>query len=425
LEIHSGALAVIIKVGNSDDVPLKFFAPFTQLSEQQLILLSTHADLRSAGRGEILLQGDPKHSADEELFLLRGTIEISDNKGKKEVIEGASERSKLPLAANYTNPYKGKCITSVKYLAIPTSALSTLTVDSPSGSYQVKEDMRGDAPPERQLLFDIYEDLRNNKLVMPSLPDVALEIRIMIDQDQVEAKHIANAINKDPAMTAKIIKAANSPLFHSSSSITSTHHAVVRLGLKTTRHLVTSFAIRELYEAKSKRLKKKMDLCWQKGINVGALSFVLARGMVGFDPDQALLGGLLHEIGSIPVLTYAEKYPEVANDDEAITRAVAELSREIGGIILQKWRFDPELVKCAKNGGNWYRDSETSDVCDVVLLAEAHFALKSKLAMKLPSIAKMPAFAKLDAGELSKDNCLEILEESSNEIKETMMLFGN
>ena len=403
---------------------LDFFKPFSNLTENQLILLASHSDLRLANKGENIINAEKsEQDAKDELFLLRGTLKLSDNEGNHFVVEGGSADSQLPLKRSHPGIVHATCMTSVKYVVIPTESIKTLLHDAPSDSYSVSSELRENVPAQRQLLFDIYQDLRNNKLALPSLPDVAIHIRKLIDSGTSDAKKIGQAVNADPAITAKLIKCANSPLFHGSQKITSNHQAVVRLGLKTTRHLITSFAVRELFNIDSKVLRKKMDETWQHSIDVAAISFVLAKKIAGYDADQALLGGLLHDIGAVPIIIYAKKYPEVANDPDTLQASIDELKSEIGGIILKRWGFDEELVDCAIHSEKWMRDSgDKPDLNDLVMIAQIHSFMGSSFRSDIPPLDTLPAFEKLTLGKLSPQMSLKILDEAKNQIDEARRL---
>ena len=60
-------------------------------------------------------------------------------------------------------------------------------------------------------------------------------------------------------------------------------------------------------------LKKRMRQLWKHSTRVAALCFVLAKQTRAFPPDQALLAGLIHDIGEIAVITYLDKYAPAAS----------------------------------------------------------------------------------------------------------------
>src|SRR5690606_25533821 len=77
----------------------------------------------------------------------------------------------------------------------------------------------------------------------------------------------------------------------------SVQSAVVRLGLNTTRQLVISFTLRDLFQAPTPLLKKLMAEAWQHSSDVAAISMVLAQHTKLFNPEEAMLAGLVSNIG--------------------------------------------------------------------------------------------------------------------------------
>ena len=270
--------------------------------------------------------------------------------------------------------------------------------------------------------------MRNNKLSLPSLPDVALKIRQLIADGTNNAKTIAQAVNSDAAIATKLIKAANSPLFRGTKEFESTSQAIVRLGMQTTQQLVTSFTLREVFKAKNPTIKKRMDTLWVNGIEIAAISSVLAKHIPGLNPEQGLLAGLLHEIGTVPVLMYAEQYEEIANDPVQLEHAILGLSAEIGGVILKRWSFSDEIITVTQYARQWDREHEgPPDYCDLVIVAQLHAAMGKQPSEddKMPSLEECPAFHKLsNHGKLTPEKSLTILAEAKEQIEETKLLLG-
>jgi hypothetical protein len=64
-------------------------------------------------------------------------------------------------------------------------------------------------------------DLKSNNLSLPSFPDAALRIKHLLDDPNVTFKYVADVLNNDPAMTAKLLKTCNSPLYRTVTSLQS------------------------------------------------------------------------------------------------------------------------------------------------------------------------------------------------------------
>lgn len=404
---------------------LQFFTPFKQLTEQQQILLANNADLKIAKKGHRIFADID--DTDTILCILKGKLEIFDNQGNKQTIEGGGELSERPLLSAKFDAKKSKCISDVKYLTLNLNTLQALLNEAPSEAYHVDTNKRQQVSNDRQMLFDIYEDLRNNKLVLPSIPEVALNVRSMIDTGKASTKQIGLAINADPSITAKLIRAANSPIYHGTQKVTSSTQAVVRLGLKTTRQLITSFAMKELFKIDNPLLKREMDKTWLYSISIASVAYALAKKVGKFDPEEAMMVGLLHNIGVIPILQYASRYPDVANSQEALQHALNELKAEISALVLNKWGFPQEAVEAAHHAHDWSRNSdEEANYCDLLITAQLlHYIRSDEKPDSLPALDDVPAVEKVIGHDEAPEISLQILDQADKQIREMKRILSH
>ena len=150
----------------------------------------------------------------------------------------------------------------------------------------------------------------------------------------------------------------------------------------------------------------------------------LAQASPGLDAEEALLAGLLHDIGELVILTYAESYPDLIVDGEALDGVIKQLKAEIGAVILREWQFPEALVEAAFGAEEWTRDSgDKPDYCDVVLSAQLLSFIGSSKMGNLPDLEDVPAFTKLAGGNLTRELGMKILDAAEDQILETKQLF--
>jgi HD-like signal output (HDOD) protein len=257
------------------------------------------------------------------------------------------------------------------------------------------------------------------------VPDVAIKIRQSLNDENSNFKHIANIIASDPAITTKIIKTANSALYRSIKKIDDCQMAVTRLGTKVTSQLVTSFSMKELFTTKNKSLKKKMMAIWNHSREVAALSFVLAKITPGFNPEHALLAGLLHDIGAIPIITYADKHPDILSNESEFDSLIQQLKGEVGAAILTKWNFSEDLVTTAREAEYWLRQpGEKPEYCDIIIVAQLHALVGKPASSSFPKLDEVPAFTKLALGQLTPELSIKVLEQAKEQVEETINLLA-
>ena len=259
--------------------------------------------------------------------------------------------------------------------------------------------------------------------MLPSLPDLALRIRNAIDDDVSDARQIARLVESDPAMAAKLLKAANSALYSGAASIEATYAAVVRLGMKVTRQLVLTFALKEVFSGKDPLIRQRMHELWKHSANIAALCFVLARRVKGIDPEEALFVGLVHDVGAIPILNYAQKYRELTEDTEALELTIKRMRGELGAMILRDWRFSPVIVASARDAENWQRSRDgKADFTDLLIVAQLHERMRKRQLEALPPLDTISALRRVLGDDVSADQSLEILDEAAAQVDDMRSL---
>jgi putative nucleotidyltransferase with HDIG domain len=250
-----------------------------------------------------------------------------------------------------------------------------------------------------------------------------MRARELIDRDDCDVDTLARLVLNDPSMAAKLIRAANSPVFYSTQGISTCDQAIVRLGFKTARHLIIAFAVRELFDFDAPALDSLVHELWDHSTEVAAIASVLARHTRAFDPGEAQLAGLLHDIGVVPVLHAAAKEGTLAEDPEAVMAMVVQQRATVGRELLQSWNFPPALVEVAAQGESWHRDpGEKADLADLIVVAQLLSFIGKKRIVEVPSVVSVPAFHKILGAETSPPEVLDFLKEAGAQIQQIRSL---
>lgn len=273
----------------------------------------------------------------------------------------------------------------------------------------------------KQFLQDLMKDLENNTLVLPTLPEVALRVRDAVDDPDAGISDIAKVITTDAALSARIIQVANSPLMRATQEIESLDMAVNRLGTKLIRDMVISMVMEQMFQATSEVTDKKLRQVWEHSTAVAAISHALAAQFTKLSPQQALLAGLVHDIGALPILTKAEEYPELLENEAVLDKIIDKLHGRIGTAILKAWNFPAELVKVPAEHENLQRNSTETDYVDIVTVANLQSYMGSTHRHANEDWSTIPAFDKL--GLNPEINVVE-MEETADEIKEVQRMLN-
>lgn len=271
---------------------------------------------------------------------------------------------------------------------------------------------------KNRLYHDCYKFMQSDKLALPTIPDVSVKIRRAINDDKANNSKIARVVQVDPSITARLIQISNSPLYRGRRKIESCPEALTRLGLKASQDIITAFAMKAVFSAKSAVIRKKMQELWAHSSYVASISAVLAHKTPGFDPDRAMLAGLVHDIGIVPILTYADKQADILKTPKDLVDTIKNLRAKIGIQIIRKWDFPVDFEDVINHAENWHREGEEkADYTDIVIIAQLHSFIGKIDIKKMPKMDELPAYKKLMAGTLDADKSINILDEAKDEIE--------
>ncbi len=261
---------------------------------------------------------------------------------------------------------------------------------------------------------DLLRDLDNETLVLPTLPEVALRVRDALADEDKSLSDVSKVITTDAALSARLIQVSNSPLLRTTRTIESVEAAVTRMGSNMVRNLVTSIVMEQMFQATSDATDTRLRNLWEHSTQVAAIASALTTQFTNLKSDMSLLGGLVHDIGALPILSRVEDVPEILDNTVLLDKIIADTHCRIGERILDKWNFPPELVAVASEHENLSRNSGGDiDYVDIITVAN----LQSMIGSDHPHTKKdwntIPAFQKL--GLTADVNIIE-MDETSEDI---------
>lgn len=272
-----------------------------------------------------------------------------------------------------------------------------------------------------ELYKKVVEDIKNNAIKLPILPDVAMKVHTLLDNPRSNINDVVKVISLDAAISARLIQIANSPLFRGRNPIEDLQTAVMRLGNSMVRSIVTVMLVEESHQAKSPLIQDRIAKLWKHNTQVAALSYVLARNYTSLRPDEAMLAGLLHDIGILPLLEYASNYPELINNEPVLNAVLRKAHPLVGKMILTSWSFPQSFIDVAAKHEDLSRKSELlPELVDVVIVANLHSTISAAGPRPKSNWTEIPAFQTLG---LTPEESLKSLKNAGDEIKEIMRLF--
>ena len=277
---------------------------------------------------------------------------------------------------------------------------------------------------KNKLLMDCYRHMQSDDLALPTIPDVSFKIRRAINDENSSITSIARVVQIDPSITARLIQISNSPLYAGRKKIESCPEALTRLGLKAAQDIITAVSMKSVFNAKSPLIRQKMAELWAHSSYIASISAVFAHKVPGFDPDRAMLAGLIHDIGIVPILTYADNHPDIIANPRDLVETVRQLRTDIGVQIIRKWDFPEDFEDVVTNAENWFRkDDNPSSYSDIVMISQLHSFIGKVDIKKIPKIDALPAYRKL-AIHLDANDSINILDTAKDEIEHIRQLLS-
>ena len=216
---------------------------------------------------------------------------------------------------------------------------------------------------------DIITAIKTDQLVLPTLPEVALKVREVADDPNSDIEKLANVIGGDAALSARIIRVANSPLLRASRAIEDLKTALMRLGISYTCNIATGLAMEQMFQATSDNIDKRMREVWASSSEIAGICHVLCKHYTKLRPDQAALAGLVFQIGILPILSYAEDNPSLLRDSISLDQVIRSAHPQIGVKILTCWEFPQELRNIPIAHRQFDAVKEKPDYADIVTVA--------------------------------------------------------
>jgi len=217
----------------------------------------------------------------------------------------------------------------------------------------------------------IIDDLENDRLPLPTLPEVAIRVRETADDDNASITDVAKIIETDASLSARIVQVGNSALYRGINPAETVQAAAMRMGLNTVRSLATSLVMKQLFQATHPVVDLYLRKAWKQSTDVAALSAVIAKTSTNLESDSALLAGLTHSIGLSPILVKAESDPVLLNNAQELEKLLYDLYPVVGSRILKMWGFSDALIKVPAEHLNIDRngDNGKADYVDIVQVA--------------------------------------------------------
>ena len=235
------------------------------------------------------------------------------------------------------------------------------------------QDKKGEALKSQrfQMLTDIAKEL-SGEVVFPTYFDAVLRLRKVLHDPAESIANIAHAVSIEPLISAKLLHLANSVAFNPEGrELVDLKSAILRLGLNAVRTAALSIVMTQLMRAKGMAEFSDMThSLWEHSIKSAAAANIIARKMTRQNADEAMLAGLIHDLGAFYMLYRATQYEELRHRPESIKYLIVQWHESIGVSLLNALGLPDEIVEATIDHDHM-RSTPTTlrNLADVIFVA--------------------------------------------------------
>ncbi len=266
-------------------------------------------------------------------------------------------------------------------------------------------------------LNDFTHQLGRRDIDLPPFPDVYAKILDALNNPDLSMEQLARIVTAAPDLCVRILLLSNSALMNRAGvEVTSIDVAVTRLGITAVRNTAASIATRDVFDIPiNSPVRHKLDAFRDMSVKTAAYAYFLAtRSDQSSIRDDAMLTGLLHNVGSFYIFSKIEKYPELI--DEELTRSWIP---GISCALIANWGFSEHIAKAVDEqdlveASHFGRPNLNDMLIVSKLLAQLSNSDSPETMISGITWKNITAFSKLG---ISAENILQIIEESTDEVE--------
>jgi putative nucleotidyltransferase with HDIG domain len=226
-------------------------------------------------------------------------------------------------------------------------------------------------------LATVRERLRSliERRELPSLPVAVTKALRMLEDPNVNVRHLCRVLYDDGALAARIIAISRSP-YYGQRTLPSTLQAAVQvMGLRDLRNIIVSSVTHSLFKSAG----MLADALWSHSLAVALGARLLSARLGEIDPEQAFLTGLLHDVGQMILLHgdrdgYSQLVAEACNSNGQMVDEEQKYygtdHAELGAVLLESWNFDMPIRTAVHVHHSDQKDIDPRSLAAITIIAD-------------------------------------------------------
>jgi putative nucleotidyltransferase with HDIG domain len=223
----------------------------------------------------------------------------------------------------------------------------------------------------------VLDRIANNRLILPAMPAVPQRCLEILREPDFNVRKLVKELEAEPVLALLVVRAANAATFGRGAAMQALDQAVMRVGARSLKTLITEYAVNELFESSNRQIKEANRRVREHSLVVALLARDIAALIGNIEPDTSYLAGLLHDIGKpvlgAMILEIDRKLGRSTPgwiDASGWTQIIESSHRKVGVAVATEWRL-PDAITAAIRDCSDYDGADRTSVGNVVRLANA------------------------------------------------------
>lgn len=226
--------------------------------------------------------------------------------------------------------------------------------------------------------YQDFATIVSNMGDLPPSPLVATKLLELLRKPDTETRELVTTLSLDPAVSARVLKMANSVIYDQPRQVTTVERAIIIIGQNTLRNMALDSSLRNAKRTYG-MLERRL---WENSIASAVACRLIARTAGGYDPEEAYLAGLLHNIGKTLMINRDKVlYQEVQRIVDVgegelldVERGLFAYSHDmVGAALLDYWNFPEQLIAATHHHHDFEGladdEPELYTLCSIINLA--------------------------------------------------------
>lgn len=201
-----------------------------------------------------------------------------------------------------------------------------------------------------RMLEDIAHELSED-ILFPTSFDSVMRIRKALNEPDISLEKLATVVALDPLVSSRVLGMGNSVIYNAGGApIHTLTGAIERVGLKNVRMAALAVATKSLLLARNVAAFQALgERLWEHSLHTAAAAYVFAKRRTRISPDEALLAGMIHDIGAFYMIYRAAHYEELLQRPDSMKYLVVHWHESIGEAVALAIGLPDAIAECVRD----------------------------------------------------------------------------